>query len=178
MPQGTPPQQQLQAMIDLLMSIKTQHVKPKSAIFKRDMLVKSYAREEIKDPLTGEVTEQKMEEFIPEFDIKVKIAEDKPTSRDYYVTLATSLLGTALGIKAFWKTLDEGKFPPTEEILEELDELKRAQAEAQAQMQQTAIQMQQQEKEAEKQTSLEKIDRQGQAIERQTVLSALTKGAK
>jgi hypothetical protein len=45
-------------------------------------------------------------------------------------------------------------------------------------MQQTAIQMQQQEKEAERQASLEKIDRQGQAIERQTVLSALAKGAK
>ena len=121
----------------------------------------------------------KMEEFIPEFDIKVKIAEDKPTDRNYYVTLATELLGTALGIKAFWKTIDEGRFPPIEEILEELDEMRKAQAEAQAQAQQAAMQMQQQDKETDRQAGLEKIDRQGQAIERQTVLSAMAKaGAK
>jgi hypothetical protein len=173
MPQGTPPEQQLQAMIDLLMYIKTQKEKPKSAVFKRNMLVKTFARE------TGADGTPKLEEFIPEFDIKVKIAEDKPTDRNYYVTLATELLGTALGIKAFWKTIDEGKFPSTEEILAELDEMRKAQAEAQAQAQQAAIQMQQQDKEADRQAGLEKIDRQGQAIERQTVLSAMAKaGAK
>jgi hypothetical protein len=32
------------------------------------------------------------------------------------------LLGTALGIKSFWKTIDEGKFPPVEEILAELQQ--------------------------------------------------------
>jgi hypothetical protein len=165
-------------MINLLMYIKTQKEKPKSAVFKRNMLVKTFARETIKDPETGEVTESKVEEFIPEFDIKIKIAEDKPTDRNYYVTLAMQLLGTALGMKAFWKTVDEGKFPSTEEILAELDEMQKAQAEAQAQAQQAAMQMQQQDKEAERQASLEKIDRQGQAIERQTVLSALSKGAK
>lgn len=175
MPQGTPPEQQLQAMIDLLMYIKTQKERPKSAVFKRNMLVKTWTKEEIRDPSTGEIVERKMEEFIPEFDIRVKIAEEKPTNRDYYVTLATTLLGKALGVKAFWRTLDEGKFPPINEILEELEEMQKAQAEAQSQAQQAAMQMQQQEKEVDKQASLEKIALQNQSMEKQVAMSVMAK---
>jgi hypothetical protein len=168
MPQGTPVEQQLQPMIDLLMLIKTQKEKPKSATFRRDMLVKTWNRETI------EGIPQK-EEFIPEFDVRVKIAENKPTDRNYYVTLATSLLGSALGIKAFWKTLDEGHFPPTEEILEELEEMQKAQQEAQNQSMAAALQAQQQEKQADREYGVMKQKLQNDSVERQVAIKAMTK---
>ena len=174
MPQGTPPEQQLQALVDLLKFIKTEQQKPKTGKYDRSMLVKTWNREEIKNE-NGEVIEVKKEEFMPEFDLYAKVTDDRPTDRDYYVSLATSVLGTALGVKNFWKIIDEGKLPPVEEILKELDEMQKAQAEAAAQAQQTAMQMQQQEKELDKQTSLEKIDRQNQSMEKQVAMSAMAK---
>jgi len=170
-PQGTPPETQLQAMIDLLKYIKMQKQAPKTGIFKRDMLVKTWDRE-----IVGNVPMK--EEFVPEFDVKVKIAEDKPTNRDYYTTLAVQLLGKALGTRAFWKTLDEGKFPDTDEILAELDELSKAQAQAQQQAQNAAIQMEQQNKQMDKEASLEKIALQNQSMEKQVAMSAMAKGVR
>ena len=67
------------------------------------------------------------------------------------------------------------RFPPIEDILAELDEMQKAQAEAAAQAQQAAMQMQRQEKEQDKQTSLEKIDRQNQSMEKQVAMSAMAK---
>jgi len=172
-PQGTDPATQLQAMVDLLTFIKTQQEKPKSGTFKRGMLVKTWDRQ------TDENGQSMVEEFIPEFDVKVKIAEDKPTDRNYYTTMAIQLLGKAMGTKALWKTLDEGRFPPIDEILAELDEMQKAQAEAVSQQQQAMMQAQQQEKEQDKQASLEKIDRQNQSMEKQVAMSAMAKaGAK
>jgi hypothetical protein len=51
------------------------------------------------------------------------------------------LLGKGMGLKAFWKTIDDGKFPPIDDILQELDQ--QAQAAQQQQMAQQQQQMQQ-----------------------------------
>ena len=85
--------------------------------------------------------------------------------------MAAQLLGRAMGIKAFWYTLENGKFPPVDEILAELEEQQQQQAQAQAQAQQAQLQ----EKEFDKQASLEKIDRQNDSMERQVAMSAMAK---
>lgn len=169
MPQGTPPEQQIQAMIDLLMLVKQQQDKPKTRKFNKGMLVRTWERE------VDENRKPMLEEFVPEFDIKVKVVDERPTDRNYYVNLATSVLGKALGVKNFWKIIDEGKLPPIKDILQELDEMQSIQAQAQAQAQQAMLQTQQQEKEMDKQASLEKIDRQNQSMEKQVAMSAMAK---
>ncbi|MEN6313246.1 MAG: hypothetical protein ABFD25_03240 [Clostridiaceae bacterium] len=177
MPAGTPPEQQIQAIIDLLMRIKQQQDKPKTGIFKREMLVRTWDREYMStvDEYGNEIKKPMKEEFVPEFDLRAKIMDERPTDRNYYTSLATQLLGSALGIRAFWRTLDEGKFPPVNEILQELDEMRQAQAQAAQQQQQTMIQSKQQEKEQDKQASLEKIALQNQSMEKQVAMSAMAK---
>jgi hypothetical protein len=63
----------------------------------------------------------KQETFTPEFDIDVKIMDEKPQDRSYYTNTAFELLGVGgMTIEHLWYTLDEGKFPPKEQILEDL----------------------------------------------------------
>lgn len=169
MPQGTPPEMQLQAMVELLMFIKEQKEKPKTGIFKRDMLVKTWERD------VDENSNPMLEEFLPEFDVKVKVAEDKPTDRSYYTTLATQLFGKAIGIKAFWRTLDEGRFPPINEIISELEEMQKTQAEAQSQSTQAALQVQQQEKQADREYGVMKQKLQNDSVEKQVMIKAMQK---
>jgi hypothetical protein len=169
MPVGTPPEQQIGAMIELLKFIKTQSQKPKIGRFNRRMLVRTWDRD------TDENGEPMKEEFIPEFDIKVKVMDERPTNRNYYSSMASQLLGKAMGIKAFWRTLDEGKFPPISEILEELDQMQQAQLQAQNQATQQAMLAKQQEKEQDRQASLDKIALQNQSMEKQVAISALAK---
>jgi hypothetical protein len=57
------------------------------------------------------------------------------------INIAMGLLGKGMGLKAFWKTIDDGKFPPIDDILQELDQ--QAQAAQQQQMAQQQQQMQQ-----------------------------------
>lgn len=173
MPQGTPPEMQMQAMINLLMYVKTQQQKPKLGTFNRNMLVRTWDRDITTDENSQQVPMK--EEFIPEFDIKVKVTDERPTDRNYYSNMATALLGKALGIKAFWKTLDEGKFPPIDEILDELDELQKAQAEAQAQTQQAMVARQEQEKESDRQYGIAKQRLQNESVERQVAMKAMSK---
>lgn len=161
---GTPVELQMQLLVEVLKTIKMQPQRPRSGIFKRDMLVKRWEREP-----------GKFEEFVPEFDVKVKVAESKPTDRNYYVNMAMSLLGRAMGIKAFWKTVEEGHFPPVEEIIEELEETQRAQAEAQQQAQMAALQAQQQEKQADREYGVLKQKLQNDSVERQVAMKALAK---
>lgn len=165
MPQGTPPEEQIQAMIQLLMFIKTQEQKPKKGKFNRKMLVRTWDRDSDENGMPMK------EEFIPDFDIKAKVQDERPTDRNYYTSLASQLFGKALGLKAFWHTIENGKFPPIDEILAELEE----QQQAAMQQQQAMIQAQMQEKEMDKQSSLEKIDRQNQSMEKQVAMSAVAK---
>ena len=47
------------------------------------------------DPTTGEeITVQVMEEYVPKFDIAVKIGVEKPTDREYWIQTAFNLLAT------------------------------------------------------------------------------------
>lgn len=165
MPQGTPPEQQIQAMIQLLMFVKMQQSANKSGTFRREMLVRTWDRDIDENGMPMK------EEFMSELDIKVKVQDERPTNRNYYSTMAAQLLGRAMGIKAFWYTLENGKFPPVDEILAELEEQQQQQAQAQAQAQQAQLQ----EKEFDKQASLEKIDRQNDSMERQVAMSAMAK---
>jgi hypothetical protein len=109
------------------MYIKTEQQKPRTATVSRQMLVRTWDRD------TDQDGTPMVEEFIPEFDIKVKVRNEKPTDRNYYTTMAASLLGKAMGLKSFWRTIDEGKFPPIDEIIDEFEEVQKAQSQAQSQ---------------------------------------------
>jgi len=172
MPKGTPPEQQMQAMINLLVFIKTQKDKPNKGVFERSMLVRTWDRETVEDENGQSVT--KKEEFVPELDISVKVLDERPTDPNYYTDMAMGLLGKAMGIKAFWKTMKDGKFPPVDEILEELGEMQAAQAQAAQQAQQTAAQQ-----EMQKQAlGLEKQKLQNESVEKQVAIKAATTLAK
>jgi hypothetical protein len=169
MPPGTPPQQQLQAMIDLLMFIKTQSQKPRTGTFKRELLVRDWDREEIKDE-TGNVVETKKEEFVPELDIKVRVMDERPTDRNYWSKIVMEAMGMGLiGPKAFWQTIIDGKIPNLDDITEELDQLQQAKAEAaQAQME-----AEQQQEAAKIQSGMAKQKLQNQSVEKQVALKAM-----
>jgi hypothetical protein len=63
----------------------------------------------------------KVETYIPEFDISVKIMDEKPTDRNYYTTTGTEMYKSgAMDIESLWYTLEEGKFPPAQTVLERL----------------------------------------------------------
>jgi hypothetical protein len=97
----------------------------------------------------------KVESFIPEFDIKVKIIDEKPTDRNYYTNGAFTLHKMqAMTLDDLWYTLEEGKFPDKDTVLENVkaqnnalqiaDMLKQLPPEAQQQLMQTIQQMAQQ----------------------------------
>jgi len=129
MPQGTDPALQMQALVDLLTVVKTEEPRKTGYIGRAD-LVRSWTR----DSMSGDGVK---EEFIPEFDIKVRVGDEKPSDRNYYTNIALKLFGSAMGINALWKTLDEGKFPPIDEILQEVTIMKQQAEQAAMQQQST-----------------------------------------
>jgi hypothetical protein len=171
MPPGTPPEQQMQAMIDLLMFVKSQAqgaMENRTSIFKRDMLVKTWDRETIPNE-DGSVTVKK-EEFVPEFDINVRIIDERPTDRNYWskVVLDAIQMGI-IGPRAFWQTIIDGKVPNLEDITEELEELQQKKAEAEK----AAQQQEQQEEAAKMQVGLKKQQLQNQSVEKQVAMKAM-----
>jgi len=69
----------------------------------------------------GNITGVQQELFVPEFDISVKIMDEKPKDRTYYTRTAVELFGqNGIDIESLWYTLEEGKFPPTSEIIKRL----------------------------------------------------------
>ena len=86
--------------------------------------VREYEQVEEIDPATGAptmVVVEKKERFVPEFDIKVTILSEKPTDRSYYTTLAFDLYNMQLlTAEDLYATLEEGKLPPVNDILENL----------------------------------------------------------
>lgn len=169
MPAGTPPEAQMQAMIQLLMYIKGQQEKPKQATFNRKMLVREWVRD------YDENGQPIKEEFIPEFDLKVRVQDERPTDRNYYSTMALQLFGRAMGLKALWYTLDEGKFPPINEIIEEFTQMQQAQSEAQMKAIQAQAQAEQQENERDRQSKLAGQQSTNDTQLKMTALSALAK---
>lgn len=68
----------------------------KQVSMSRDRLINLMPSEYVvKDPETGEeVVQPVMEEYVPKFDIAVKIGAEKPTDREYYIQMAFNLLQT------------------------------------------------------------------------------------
>lgn len=177
MPPGTDPAMQIQAMIDLLKYVKSQSQRPRTGTFNRRMLVRTWERDAAitYDEAGNEIKKPLVEEFIPDFDLKVKVVDERPTDRNYYTQTAMALLGKAMGIKAFWYTLDEGKFPSTDIILAELDEMQQAQAQATNNAITAQIQTEQQENERERQA---KAQSQKQTNDSQVLMTAISAMAK
>jgi phosphorylcholine metabolism protein LicD len=96
--------------------------------FRNDELFDVWAREMVEVPQTDEMGNQYTEQvprneiFIPEFDIKVTVLSSKPDDRNYYTQLAFDLhnLGLLVGEDLLY-TIDEGKLPPTDEILQKVN---------------------------------------------------------
>lgn len=62
------------------------------------------------------------EEFLPEFDITVKVIDERPTNRDYSVKLAFELHAAQLmDKKTLFETIETGELPPMQIILERLE---------------------------------------------------------
>ncbi|MNV70130.1 hypothetical protein D3C71_1630760 [compost metagenome] len=87
------------------------------------------------------------EEYVPEFDIKVNIAADKPVDRDYWIQMAFNMLGTIdpitqlpmVDAEAVRYTVQYGRMEPMSVIQQRIQEA----AGQQQQMQQAQQQLQQ-----------------------------------
>lgn len=86
----------------------------------RDMMRQWEREPASKDPEGNEIP-PKMETYIPDFYPKVKVVDEKPTNRDYYVDMAFKLYDMQiLDEESLLDAIDEGKLPPTEKIMEKL----------------------------------------------------------
>jgi len=129
--------------------LKGQDNKPVEGTFKADEVKRTWNRQILDDE--GNVTGEQPETFVPEFDVSVKIMDEKPTDRNYYTQTAVNLYSQqAIDLESLWYTLEEGKFPQTKEILERLAAQNEGLAMAQMlqqippEMKQQFMQMQQQ----------------------------------
>lgn len=94
--------------------------------FNRGMMQDEWERDvvdtEIIDPATGEVgiiPVSRMEKYVPDFDIEINVISKKPEDRDYYTNLAFHLHELGILIDSdLIKTLEEGRLPDGNEILE------------------------------------------------------------
>jgi hypothetical protein len=95
-----------------------------------DEMMLEWVREEIEvkdemgnpviDPMTGQPQmEERKERFVPEFDVDVTILSEKPTDRNYYTSVGIDMFSKQLMTgEDLWYTIEEGKFPPRDDILE------------------------------------------------------------
>jgi hypothetical protein len=123
-------QQKVLAVYELLNTMGTNQ-SSKYGKFSNQEMTKSWVRKEaVTDPITEEVIEpEKMETYMPDFAAKVKIMDERPTDRNYYIELAMNLLPLQmLDMESFWYVIEEGKFPPKETIIERLQKQMQAQA--------------------------------------------------
>lgn len=100
----------------------------KSGTFSNKEMIKTWPRKEAEvDEEGNEVKPAEMEEYIPEMDVRIKLIDERPTSRNYYTDMAIKLKpANLIDLKSFWYTMEEGKFPPREEVLKRLQEEKEA----------------------------------------------------
>ena len=106
------------------------------------------------------------EVYCPQFDTKCKVSTASPTDRAFYMEMAKELLmGQVIDDETFWYVLQNGKFPPYEEIMrkrkEELMAAARLEQQAQEQqmmMQQQQAQMQQQQPQGEMPMEAQPLD--------------------
>lgn len=119
------PRQQLTGLMQLLETLKAmdQETAEDYGKFSNKKLFRTWQRGD---------TEKDIERFIPQYDVRVKMTDERPSSRTYYEQIAMALYGKALGPKAFWQTIEDGKLPPVEEILNELNEMQQSQMQQEA----------------------------------------------
>jgi hypothetical protein len=78
-----------------------------------------------------------IEDYYPEMDIRVNIVDAKPTEREYYINLANMMHDRGLiDRQSYLETIESGKLPQKEIILQRLNELEQQQMEAMLQEQQ------------------------------------------
>ena len=74
--------------------------------------------------MASQLQTENYEIYFPEFDCYCKTSSVMPSDRFYYIEVAKELLTAGiLPPKIFLEVLDTGKFPPIEEIMEELDRM-------------------------------------------------------
>ena len=101
--------------------IKGPDNKTYSGRFSNKDMMKQWTREDAGTDEEGNPTEPKQETFIPEFDVTVRIMDEKPTDRNYYTSTAADLFkAQAMDMESLWYTLEEGKFPQAKEVIERL----------------------------------------------------------
>jgi hypothetical protein len=102
--------------------VKGQDNQIQEGTLNRSKMMLTWIREEASiHPGTLEQTPEKKEYFIPEFDISVKIIDERPKDRNYWTQTAFSLQAIqGLTMEDLWYTLEEGKLPPREEALKRL----------------------------------------------------------
>lgn len=90
-----------------------------SGTFSNQEMVKKWERTPAEyDERGNEIKPAEFEEYIPEMDVKVKLIDERPTSREYYTDLAIKMKPAGLiDMESFWYVMEEGKFPPKEEVL-------------------------------------------------------------
>jgi hypothetical protein len=88
--------------------------------FNAQEMTKTWARENVMNEETG-MEETRFETYVPEFDISIKIMDEKPNDREYYTKTGFELnkIG-GMTMEDLWTTIDEGEFPPKDQILENL----------------------------------------------------------
>src|SRR6056297_149239 len=75
--------------------------------------------------------EEVTETYYPEMDIRVNIVDAKPTEREYYINLANMMHDRGLiDRQSYHETIESGKLPPKEVILERLREQEQRQMQA------------------------------------------------
>ena len=91
-----------------------------SGSFKADELKRPWHNRNIMDD-DDNIISTGTEYFIPEFDINVKIMDEKPIDRNYYTTMGMEMFSKqAIDIESLWYTIIEGKFPDYKQILKRL----------------------------------------------------------
>jgi hypothetical protein len=107
--------------------------KSQSGTFSNKEMIRTWPRAPAEyDEKGTEIKPAEMEEYIPEMDVKVKLADERPTSRDYYTGLAMKMKPAGLiDLESFWYTMEEGKFPPKKDVLARLEAEMKAKLEAQ-----------------------------------------------
>jgi hypothetical protein len=89
--------------------------------FSNQEMMRSWERQPAGTDEFGNEIPPKMETYMPDFTAKVKILDERPTDRNYYIGLAMNLLPlNMLDMESFWYVIEEGRFPPKEIILERL----------------------------------------------------------
>ena len=133
-----------QNLMEMLNQVYTLPKTQKSGRFSNKEMKKKWVREEPKDELGNPVLDEngtpliKEEEYMPEFDSKVKIIDDRPTDRNYYLQIADKLMSIGiLDPEDYLFVVEEGKLPPKELILQKYKQRQlQAQQAQQAQMMQ------------------------------------------